>query len=89
MRLFLWRAWFARFLMNMGLSIVFPGYRITPYRDLKRASGVKRTSSLRTPRPRRNTLESNGKKGMQSVHLFKMLHKILYPRTWYLSPRGQ
>ena len=46
----------------MDFHVAFPGYRITPYRDLKRASGVKRTSSLRTPRPRRNTLESNSKK---------------------------
>ena len=39
------------------------GYKITPYRDLKRPSGLKRSSSLRTPRGRRDSgSNESGKK---------------------------
>ena len=41
----------------------FLGYKITPYRDLKRPSGLKRSSSLRTPRGRRDSgSNESGKK---------------------------
>lgn len=44
------------------------GYKITPYRDLKRPSGLKRSSSLRTPRGRRDSgsNESGKKKSTSS-----------------------
>lgn len=48
------------------------GYKITPYRDLKRPSGLKRSSSLRTPRGRRDSgsNESGKKKVTSSFNWF-------------------
>ena len=43
---------------------LFLGYKITPYRDLKRPSGLKRSSSLRTPRGRRDS--GSNESGMKS-----------------------
>ncbi|XP_029206658.2 serine/threonine-protein kinase DCLK2-like isoform X5 [Acropora millepora] len=38
-----------------GFDVDVQSYKITPYRDLKRPSGLKRSSSLRTPRGRRDS----------------------------------
>jgi len=37
------------------MNLIILGYKITPYRDLKRPAGLKRSSSLRTPRGRRDS----------------------------------
>ncbi|XP_022801295.1 serine/threonine-protein kinase DCLK1-like isoform X2 [Stylophora pistillata] len=49
-----------------GFDVDVQSYKITPYRDLKRPAGLKRSSSLRTPRGRRDsgsndTVKSAGK----------------------------
>ncbi|XP_022801294.1 serine/threonine-protein kinase DCLK1-like isoform X1 [Stylophora pistillata] len=38
-----------------GFDVDVQSYKITPYRDLKRPAGLKRSSSLRTPRGRRDS----------------------------------
>ena len=56
---------FMLFIHKVSSSV---GYKITPYRDLKRPSGLKRSSSLRTPRGRRDSgsNESGKKKSTSS-----------------------
>ncbi|XP_068702307.1 serine/threonine-protein kinase DCLK1-like isoform X3 [Montipora foliosa] len=48
-----------------GFDVDVQSYKITPYRDLKRPSGLKRSSSLRTPRGRRDS-GSNDSGSLQS-----------------------
>ena len=59
--------------------IFFLGYKITPYRDLKRPSGLKRSSSLRTPRGRRDSgsNESGTKCHLEIMISFEFLNYIL------------
>lgn len=66
----------------------FLGYKITPYRDLKRPSGLKRSSSLRTPRGRRDSgSNESGKKCMPFWYVeiwtyFDITVKLSKLNTW-------